>query len=133
MTTVQKTLVVVTLFAAVGVVYYEADQAATLRFQVQALQRQQAFMSAQIQQLRSQHIDAAKSAGSSAGTITGILSDPNYRVKIHALENRSGFEQLAEPEAVTTGGRRENRMRVSDIFINVIPSATNHTSSTGQH
>jgi len=101
MTALQKTLVIVTMFAAVGMVYYEADQAATLRAQVQSLQRQQASLSQQIGQLRSQHVDAAKSAGS----ITGILSDPNYRVVIHALENRNGFEQLAEPEVVHTSGR----------------------------
>jgi Flp pilus assembly secretin CpaC len=42
------------------------------------------------------------------------MTDPNFRVVIHALENRSGFEQLAEPEAVTTSGR-QTQMRATDI------------------
>ena len=133
MTAPQKTLVIVTIFAAVGMVYYEANQAATLRIQVQALQRQQVYLSAEILELRSQHIDAAESAGSSAGTIAGIMSDPNFRATIHALENQSGFEQLSEPEAVSVSGRRENRMRTDIIFINTIPAATNRTPAAGQH
>ena len=133
MTAPQKTLVIVTIFAAVGMVYYEANQPATLRIQVQALQRQQVYLSAEILELRSQHIDAAESAGSSAGTIAGIMSDPNFRATIHALENQSGFEQLSEPEAVSVSGRRENRMRTDIIFINTIPAATNRTPAAGQH
>ena len=35
-------------------------------------------------------------------TVTGILSDPNFRAVLHALEQRSGVEKLAEPEVVTT-------------------------------
>ena len=34
-------------------------------------------------------------------TITGILTDPNFRVVIHALEQRTGTENLAEPEVTT--------------------------------
>ncbi len=33
--------------------------------------------------------------------IVGILADPNFRMKIHALEQRTGVETLAEPEVVT--------------------------------
>jgi general secretion pathway protein D len=39
-------------------------------------------------------------------TITGILTNPNFRVVLHALEQRSGFEELAEPEVTTTSGRQ---------------------------
>lgn len=55
-----------------------------------------------------------RNTGPAIGTITGIMTDPNFRVVIHALENRSGFEQLAEPEAVTTSGR-QTQMRATDI------------------
>jgi len=37
-------------------------------------------------------------------TVVGILSDPNFRVALHALEQRTGVETLAEPEVVTRQG-----------------------------
>ena len=45
-------------------------------------------------------------------TITGIMTDPNFRVVISALEQRSGSETLAEPEVVTTSGR-QTQMRAT--------------------
>jgi Flp pilus assembly secretin CpaC len=53
-------------------------------------------------------------------TITGILTNPNFRVVLHALEQRSGFEELAEPEVTTTSGR-QTQMRATQI-ITVITS-----------
>jgi type II secretory pathway component GspD/PulD (secretin) len=47
-------------------------------------------------------------------TITGIMTDPNFRVVINALEQRSGTETLAEPEVVTTSGR-QTQMRATQI------------------
>jgi type II secretory pathway component GspD/PulD (secretin) len=40
------------------------------------------------------------------GTITGIFTDPNFRVALQALAQRSGVEQLAEPEVTTISGRQ---------------------------
>ena len=37
----------------------------------------------------------------SRATVVGILEDPNFRVVLHALEQRTGVETLAEPEVVT--------------------------------
>ena len=48
------------------------------------------------------------------GTITGILTDPNFQVTLHALEQRTGFETLAEPEVTTTSGR-QTQMRASQV------------------
>jgi general secretion pathway protein D len=56
-----------------------------------------------------------QNSGPSLATVTGIMTDPNFRVVIHALEQRSGFENLAEPEAVTTSGR-QTQMRATDIM-----------------
>ena len=39
-------------------------------------------------------------------TFTGILTDPNFRVALRALSQRSGFENLGEPEATTISGRQ---------------------------
>jgi beta-lactamase regulating signal transducer with metallopeptidase domain/type II secretory pathway component GspD/PulD (secretin) len=52
-------------------------------------------------------------SNSVAGQMTGILTDPNFRVVLHALEQRTGVESLAEPEAVTTSGR-QTQMRATD-------------------
>src|SRR5208282_3934481 len=49
-----------------------------------------------------------------AGQMTGILSDPEFRTALQALEHRQGVESLAEPECVTTGGR-QTQMRATDI------------------
>jgi tetratricopeptide (TPR) repeat protein len=68
------------------------------------------------------------------GTITGILTDPNFRVAIHALEQRSGYESLAEPEVTTISGR-QTQMRATKL-ISVITSVgyqqgTSTTTTTG--
>jgi Flp pilus assembly secretin CpaC len=49
------------------------------------------------------------------GTMTGILTDPNFRVVIHALEQRTGTESLAEPEATTLSGR-QTQMRATEVI-----------------
>lgn len=51
---------------------------------------------------------------------TGILSNPNFRAAIKALEQRSGVEKLAGPEVTTTSGRGVNRMRGSVMAENVL-------------
>ncbi len=56
-----------------------------------------------------------RNAAPTVATITGILTDPNFRVVIHALEQRTGTEQLAEPEVTTTSGR-QTQMRATDIL-----------------
>ena len=47
-------------------------------------------------------------------TVTGVLTDPNFRVVLHALEQRSGFETLGEPEVVATSGRQA-QMRATTL------------------
>jgi len=54
------------------------------------------------------------------GTLTGILTNPNFRVVLHALEQRSGFEELSEPEVTTISGR-QTEMKATEI-ITVITS-----------
>ena len=62
------------------------------------------------------------------GTITGILTDPNFRVVIHALEQRTGTESLAEPEVTTISGR-QTQMRATEII--TIISSFNFQQSVG--
>lgn len=59
--------------------------------------------------------------------VTGILSDTNFRVVLHALEQRTGVEKLAEPEVVTTSGRQVNQMSR-----NAIEKLTQQSSDTSE-
>jgi type II secretory pathway component GspD/PulD (secretin)/tetratricopeptide (TPR) repeat protein len=65
------------------------------------------------------------------GTITGILTDPNFRMVLHALEQRSGVETLAEPEATTTSGRQA-QMRATKV-LTIITGVNTDTSSSGNN
>lgn len=55
-----------------------------------------------------------RNSGTTVGTITGILTNPQFRMVIHALEQRSGAEFLAEPEVTTMSGR-QTQMRATSI------------------
>jgi hypothetical protein len=48
-------------------------------------------------------------------TITGIMTDPNFRVVINALQQSTGAEELGEPEVVTTSGR-QTEMRATQLL-----------------
>jgi tetratricopeptide (TPR) repeat protein len=39
-------------------------------------------------------------------TITGILTNPNFQVVLHAIQQRQGSQELAEPEVTTISGRQ---------------------------
>jgi type II secretory pathway component GspD/PulD (secretin) len=55
-----------------------------------------------------------RSVGSPLFTLSGILTDPQFRVVIKALQSRSGSELLAQPEVTTTSGRQA-QMKASDV------------------
>jgi type II secretory pathway component GspD/PulD (secretin) len=55
-----------------------------------------------------------RSTAPALATITGILTDPSFRVVLHALEQRTGTETLAEPEVTTISGR-QTQMRATQI------------------
>jgi general secretion pathway protein D len=56
------------------------------------------------------------------------LTDPNFRVVLHALEQRSGFETLGEPEVTTTSGR-QTQMKATTI--KTVITAINFNNGTG--
>jgi general secretion pathway protein D len=75
-----------------------------------------------------------RNSAPAVASITGILTDPNFQVVIHALEQRTGAEGLAEPEAITISGR-QTQMRATDV-ITIISSfsfqqGTSGTTTTG--
>ena len=55
-------------------------------------------------------------------TITGIMTDPNFRVVINALQQSTGTQTLAEPEVVTTSGR-QTEMRATQLITVVTGSS----------
>ena len=55
-----------------------------------------------------------ENTGPALATVTGIMTDPNFRMVIHALEQRNGVETLAEPEVTTISGR-QTQMKATDL------------------
>jgi tetratricopeptide (TPR) repeat protein len=47
-------------------------------------------------------------------SITGILTNPNFQVVLHALQSRTGVQELAEPEVTTISGR-QTQMRATEV------------------
>jgi type II secretory pathway component GspD/PulD (secretin) len=54
------------------------------------------------------------SVGSPLFTLTGILTEPQYRMVLKALEQREGTELIAQPE-ITTGSGRQVQCKTTDI------------------
>ncbi len=71
--------------------------------------------------------NSATSTNSSAGapSFTGILTEPQYRTVIHALEQRKGFSLLSEGEVTTLSGRQAQIQSVElRTIVNGLNSAT---------
>jgi Flp pilus assembly secretin CpaC len=72
--------------------------------------------------------------GSTTATITGILTNPNFQVVLHALQSRSGVETLGEPEITVISGR-QTQMRATSVVTVVIglnfQQGTAATTTTG--
>jgi type II secretory pathway component GspD/PulD (secretin) len=64
------------------------------------------------------------------GTLTGILTDPQFRVVIRALEQRDGSDLLTEA-SVTTESGRQTQIQVTDLQTIVIGTSLNQTASGG--
>jgi general secretion pathway protein D len=63
-------------------------------------------------------------------TITGILTDPQFRVVIRALEQRDGTDLLACPEVTTLSGR-QTQIKVVDVRYIVTTLDVSQTSAGG--
>lgn len=64
------------------------------------------------------------------GTLTGILTDPQFRVVVKALEQRDGTDLLAESSVTTLSGR-QTEVQVVDLQTIVIGTSLNQTASGG--
>jgi 6-phosphogluconolactonase len=56
-------------------------------------------------------------AATNVAQINGILTNENFRLVLHALEQRSGVATLKEPEVTTSSGRSENRIQLPQIIL----------------
>ncbi|HWH69896.1 MAG TPA: type II and III secretion system protein, partial [Candidatus Sulfotelmatobacter sp.] len=64
------------------------------------------------------------------GTFSGILTDPQFRVVIKALEQRDGVDLLNESSVTTLSGR-QTEIQVVDMMTIVTGTSLNQTSSGG--
>ena len=64
------------------------------------------------------------------GTITGILTDPQFRLVIRALESRTGTDLMAAPKVTTLSGR-QTQISVTDVQTIVTGVDLNQQSSGG--
>src|SRR6202012_1125284 len=62
-------------------------------------------------------------------TVTGILTDPQFRVVLHALEQRDGADLLNQGEVTTLSGRQAN-FQVVDVQTIVTGAPANSTGGT---
>ena len=67
------------------------------------------------------NVDAGGAALPTVTTVTGIVTDPQFKVALRALRQRSGVETLAEPEVVTKSDwNAVNRMYYNERFTFVL-------------
>jgi type II secretory pathway component GspD/PulD (secretin)/tetratricopeptide (TPR) repeat protein len=65
------------------------------------------------------------------GTITGIMTDPQFRVAINAIEQRTGSDLLSAPRVTTESGRQAH-MAAQDLqYIVTQANVTEATSAVG--
>ncbi len=72
--------------------------------------------------------DATQAAIPAVGTVTGILTDPQFRVVIRALEQREGVDLLSSPRLTTLSGRQA---QVSVVDYRSIVSGLNQGGNVG--
>ncbi len=69
---------------------------------------------------------------SSIGTITGILTDPQFRVVINALDQRTGVDVMSAPSVTTLSGRQAHiESTVQRQILANVSTSTSNTGNTG--
>ena len=62
------------------------------------------------------------------GTLTGILTDPQFRVAVNALEQRQGVDELNAPEVTTESGRQA---QIQAVDVQTIVTGLQNGSQSG--
>ncbi|MBI3881319.1 MAG: hypothetical protein HY301_14805 [Verrucomicrobia bacterium] len=76
-------------------------------------------------------IGSGGSAVPAVATVTGILTDPQFRVVVRALEQRTGVDLLSAPKVTTLSGR-QTQIAVVDI-LTVVTDTTAGTGNQNQN
>ncbi len=63
------------------------------------------------------------------GTITGIMTDPQFRVAINAIEQRTGSDLLAAPKVTTESGRQAH-LAAQDL-VTIVSSVSIQSTTSG--
>jgi general secretion pathway protein D len=63
------------------------------------------------------------------GTLTGIMTDPQFRVAINAIEQRTGSDLLAAPKVTTESGRQAH-LAAQDL-VTIVSSVTLQSTTSG--
>ena len=71
-----------------------------------------------------------RNSSTSPPTVTGILTDSQFRAVMKALQQRSGAELIAQPEVTTTSGRQA-QMKATDVKIVVTRISKQALTSPG--
>jgi len=64
----------------------------------------------------------------SVGSLTGILTDPQFKLAVQALEQRDGVDLLTAPEVTTESGRQA---QIQTVDLQTIVTGNNASSQTG--
>jgi len=75
-------------------------------------------------------VGSAGTALPTLGTVTGIMTDPQFRVAIQAIEQRHGSDLLSSPRVTTESGRQAH-MAAQDLQYIVTQAEVEETTSTG--
>jgi len=65
------------------------------------------------------------------GTVTGIMTDPQFRVAINAIEQRTGSDLLSAPKVTTESGRQAHMAAQDLVYIVTQASVQESTSAVG--
>jgi type II secretory pathway component GspD/PulD (secretin)/tetratricopeptide (TPR) repeat protein len=71
-----------------------------------------------------------RNSAPAVASLTGILTDPQFKLVVHALEQREGVDLLSAPK-VTTLSSRQTQIKVVDVRYIVVDLGLNQTSSGG--
>jgi len=74
--------------------------------------------------------DASQTPLPTVATVTGILTDPQFRVAINAIQQREGSDLITAPKLVTVSGRQAH-IEISDVRTIVTSLSLNNASANG--
>ena len=74
--------------------------------------------------------DGLRNNAPALGTLTGILTDPQFRMVIRAIEQRDGTDVLAAPKVITVSGRQA-QIQVTDVQLILTGITAGQTAGGG--